>query len=175
MHMNPLNLFGTRKRAILHHFSNETTIIEKVTPSVIKNLEKRYKEHGQAHYNSYDDFYIKPSNLLLFGKIDLNDSKDIRIINKSENKIWDALSGCHFVYSDLDYNTGIVPFDYDRHSYIGYSTLNLINWLKYNLLLLGFPENVVIYKIDKDFVRKSCPEFLTEGFVRKSCSESLTK
>lgn len=160
--MNPLRLFGTRKRAILHHFNSEITVMEKITPSTVKELEERYKVHGQAHYNSYKDFYIKPSNLLLFGKIDLNDKKDVAIINKTENKIWDYLTGCHFVYRDLDYNTGQVPFDYNRHSYVGHSTLNLINWLKFNLLLLGFPENVVIYKIDKDFVRKNCPNFLTQ-------------
>ena len=161
MHMNPLNLCGTRKRTTLHRFSDNLVIMEKITPQVAKKLQEEYKKRGQATFNSYNDFYIQPSNLLLFGKIDITDKNDIKVIKKSENKIWDALTGCHFVYSDLNYNTGLVHYNYDRHSYEGYSTFNLITWIKYNLLLLGNPENVVIYKIPRDYFINNCPKILT--------------
>lgn len=159
--MESLRLIGTRKRTILHRFSDSLIIMERITDKTTKALEEESKKRGQATFTSYGDFYIQPSNLLLFGKIDINDKSDIKVIKKSENKIWDALTGCHFVYSNLNYETGIVPYDYDRKAYVGYTTFNLINWIKYNLLLLGNPQNVVIYKIPRDYFLENCPKILT--------------
>lgn len=150
--MKALNIFGMRKRIVLDHSKNSYTFMQAISEKELDSIKKEKQFKGQAGFKLGDRF-ISPDDVILFGDIDLTKQSDINVLKKSEKKIWDCYNN-HWYYTKVDYKNGIVPFDENRGSYLQSQTFNLITWIKYNLVWLGNPKNIIVFKLPEAFAKK---------------------
>lgn len=156
--MNPLKIFGIRKRIVLNHSSDYSTIIEAITDEQYKKLKEEKQAKGQCSFK-VDNVFIPPSDVIVYGDLNLTKRGDREILNKMENKIWDKYNN-HWYYTRMDYNTGIVHPNESRKSYLMSQTFDLIKWVKYLLVWLGNPTNIIIYKLSTKYIKENSPKIL---------------
>ncbi len=141
------NLLGIKKQSILYRSNVKNknkyvVIMEGITEKQEYDIERFAKYYGQIMYKRNNNETIYAKDILLYGKIDLNDENDIRyierfnLINEDNNQNW--------IYTNLDFNTGIVTTI--NNKLIGIGICDCIEWLEYNYILIGRPERVIIYK-----------------------------
>ena len=139
--MKTLNLLGIRQRTILCHFNNiakDIAVLIPITDEQVKEIEENEKI-------IINDKLITRENIYCYGDIDLTNEEDVEFIKKF-NLINDDYSS-NVVYSNFNYEKGNV--EYDGPVPKQYSTNNIIDWFKFNYMLIGKPKNVLIYKCRK--------------------------
>lgn len=115
--------------------------MEGITEKQENDIERAVKYYGQILYKRIDGVIVKAKDIILYGEINLDNEEDIRYIERfnlmnDESQNW--------IYTNLDYDTGIVE-TIDR-KLIGISTIDPVEWFEYNYLLIGKPERIIIYK-----------------------------
>lgn len=136
--LESVNILGIRKRTIVNRSKGEFWIMNGISKSEEAQIDKN-KSIVIDNVKLYED------NILLYGIINLNSDEDINYINK----------------------IGILPDDYptnQMHSHVDFTTgqveliggsvqykmcINPIEWFKYHWLLLGKPNRIILYKINK--------------------------
>lgn len=157
--MKILKLLGTRKRTVLGRSDTQVVVMESLTNEEVKEMEKQQKDKGTASYKNGKNI-IPSYDVFLFGKINFTDKRDIKLIKRFEGRIWDIMSPEHFIKSNFNYNKGIVYSD-NKNEFKGYTCTNIIDWIKYNHVIIGKPENIIIYKYPRAKFITSCPSFYT--------------
>lgn len=150
--MKEINIRGILGRAILHHFNNKVVVMEPITEKDVKAIDTSAEYSKNIAYKLKNGKLLTQDNIILYGHIDLKNNKDRKLLEKHENKIWDWTEWNHIAYSDVNYNTGIVKRNENKNGFLWYSMVDLIKWIKYNLLLINNPENIIIYKIPKSYL-----------------------
>lgn len=147
--MKKINIRGICDKAILHRFNSYLVVMESISDSVVKKIEDELQHSKNLSFKTKDGKLITQGEIFLYGHIDVEDDKDKELLKSFENKIWDWTEWNHMVYSGVDYKTGNVYKDEARQVFLRYSTVDIVNWIKYNLLMMNNPKNVIIYKIAK--------------------------
>lgn len=155
--MNILNIFGIRKRVILNHFENGYVIMEAITDEQHKKLKDEKKVKGQCSFKS-DNHYIAPADIIVYGDINLKNPNDCYLLNKMKNKLLSDYP--HLIHTNVNYKTGDIYPCEERQSYLMTDTFNVIKWIKYNLLYLGNPKNIIVYKVPMKYVIEHCPAYV---------------
>lgn len=156
--MNPLKIFGIRKRIVLDHSNSYSTVIEGITDEQYEKLKNEKKSKGQCSFK-VNKAFIPPSDVIVYGDLDLTKRSDREILNKMQNKIWDKYNN-HWYYTHMEYDTGIVHPNESRKSYLMSQTFDLITWIKYLLVWLGNPKNIIIYKLNTKHIIDNSPNIL---------------
>lgn len=136
--MKILKLNGIRKRAILCR-SND---VIKTVIVMIPITEEQEKEIDDNGYINVDGLKINASNIYCYGNIDINNNEDLKSIEKFD--LIGKGDDDNYIYSNYNYEKGIV--EYDSNVPKTYPINNTIEWFKYNYLLIGKPERILIYK-----------------------------
>lgn len=155
--MKILNIFGIRKRVILNHFENGYVIMEAITDEQHKKLKDEKNAKGQCSFKS-DDCYIAPADIIVYGDVNLKNPNDCSILKKMKSKLLSDYP--HFIHTQIDYKTGDIYPCEERQSYLMTETFDVIKWIKYNLLYLGNPENIIVYKVPIRYVKEHCPAYV---------------
>lgn len=155
--MKVLNLLGIRKRTILGRSDTQVVVMEALTDEQVKVMEEEQKDKGTASYKSGKDT-IPSYDVLLFGKIDFNNKSDVKLIKRFEGRIWDIMSPEHFIETNFDYKKGKVYSD-NKNEFKGYTCTNIVDWLKYNHVMINKPSNIIIYKYPRGKFMLRCPYF----------------
>lgn len=147
--MKKINIRGICTKAILHHFSNYLVVMEPISESTVKKIEDELENSKNLTFRTKDGKLITQGEIFLYGHIDVESEKDKKLLESFENKIWDWTQWNHIAYSDVNYKTGDVIRNEVKDGFLVYSMVDIIKWIKYNLLLINNPKNIIIYKIPK--------------------------
>ena len=109
-------------------------------------------------------FFIKECEKLNvpYEIIDVESEKDKKLLESFENKIWDWTQWNHIAYSNVNYKTGDVIRDEAKDTFLVYSMVDIVKWIKYNLLLINNPKNIIIYRFPRGRFSLNCPKFYKE-------------
>lgn len=154
--MNTITLLGTKKRVIVNRFEDEMVVMEGIDDKTNLKMEQEQRKNGKASFKSFN-YDVPTYDVLLFGKVNFNDKKDIKLLKKFESRLWDPADIAHFIYSNMDYNTGTV-YKGENDVFKGYQTMNVIDWLKYCHVIIGKPKNICIYRYPRGKFQFNCPE-----------------
>ena len=147
--MKKINIRGICAKAILHHFNNYLVVMEPISESTVKKIEDELENSKNLTFRTKDGKLITQGEIFLYGHIDVESEKDKKLLESFENKIWDWTEWNHIAYSNVDYKTGDVIRNEAKDGFLVYSMVDIIKWIKYNLLLINNPKNIIIYKIPK--------------------------
>lgn len=151
-------LLGIKKRTIVSRFDTQVVVMEGISKEENDIMDKEQRTKGAATFKALK-VPIPSYNVLLYGKIDFDDKADIKFFKQFENKIYNKSEINHFVYSNLDYNRGIVKYDELRRAFVGHNCPDLIIWLKQCHVELGKPKYICVYRFSRDAFQKTCPKF----------------
>ena len=147
--MKKINIRGICAKAILHHFSNYLVVMEAISESTVKKIEDELENSKNLTFRTIDGKLITQGEIFLYGHIDVESEKDKKLLESFENKIWDWTQWNHIAYSNVNYKTGDVIKNEVKDAFLVYSMVDIVKWIKYNLLLINNPKNIIIYKIPK--------------------------
>lgn len=136
-----VNLLGIRKKVIL----SRTKYMGNISCVVMRGITKEQEENIDKNKAiSFGNTVIGENEIYCYGQLDINNKEDVKYL-KQFNLI--DLDAENFVHSNYDYDKGTVEINTDRISV--YPTWNIVNWFKYNHLLIGKPKRIIIYKCKK--------------------------
>jgi len=147
--MKKINIRGIYDKAVLHHFNNSLVIMEAIDEDTVRKIEDEGSNSKNITFKTKNGRYITQAEIFLYGKIDIEDEKDRKLLESFENKIWDYTEWNHIAYSNVNYKTGDVYENESKKTFLKYSMCDIVKWIKYNLLLINNPKNIIIYKIPK--------------------------
>lgn len=157
--MKPYTILGLRNRTLLDHFRNTCVFMESITGDESSDLSANCKRYGKTGFHLKDkNIDIPSTDVILFGDININNKEDIKLLKQFEDKLWvlDYFQP-HLRYLDVNFKNGeLTPyFNGLEKGYKSKEVYDIIEWVKYNLLLLGYPKNIVIYKVKTNDIRRS--------------------
>ena len=148
--MRILNVFGIRKRVILNRFENAYVIMEGINDEQYKKLKDEKMLKVNVHLNLM---------IVIYGDVNLKNPNDCSLLKKMKNKLLG--DSPHFIHTQIDYKTGDIYPCEERESYLMTETFDVIKWIRYNLLYLGNPENIIVYKVPMRYVKDHCPAYVS--------------
>ena len=149
--MKKINIRGICAKAILHHFNNYLVVMEAISESTVKKIEDELENSKNLTFRTKDGYLITQAEIFLYGHIDVENEKDKKLLESFENRIWDYTQWNHIAYTGVNYKTGDVIRDEKRDAFLRYSMCDIVKWIKYNLLLINNPKNIIIYKLPKRY------------------------
>lgn len=153
MYQKSMNIMGIRRRIVLNHSDKRGKIILQVlTDKEEEQIDKSIIKYGELTYLLDNKIKIRAKDIYLYGDINLNNQEDVKLLEKFNKIICDEYAASNFIYSNVDYNKGIVYSD-ERGVYLGYNCMNWNKWFNFNYLLLGKPKKIIIYNISKNLIK----------------------
>lgn len=142
--INLLGIFNMTRLCLTESIKNKKIVImEAITEEEEQRIDKSKDYYGSIKYNK-NNLVIDSKDIYLYGEVNLNDENDINFIKR----FYLINPETSFIYSNFDYDRGV------------YTTVNLkprwcttfdpIKWFKYNYCLIGKPNRIIIYRIDKN-------------------------
>ena len=154
MFVKKMNMMGRYRRRILNRSKDGIVVLQELTEKEENQIDNSVIKYGHLTYLLDNKYKINAKHIYLYGDIDLNNKEDLLLLNKFSSIICDEYSPSNFIYSNLDYNTGIVSAEPERNQYIGYTCMNYKKWFEYNYLLIGKPKKIIIYSIPDAIIKK---------------------
>lgn len=136
-----VNLLGIRKKAILCRIK---TMGDYSYTIMIGITEAQEKELDELNSITIDNKLISKDNIYCYGEIDINNEQDVQYLKKFNIINLDAENPIH---SNYNYEEGNVLIE--GRVVITRPTWDVIEWFKYNYMLIGKPKRVLIYKCKK--------------------------
>ena len=136
-----LNLLGIRKKAILCRIKALGNFNYTVMRSITEAQEKELDDTEQL---TIDGNIITKDNIYCYGQFDINNDEDINYVKKFNIINFDESNP---VYSGYNFVDGSVTIEGNIAK--TYSCYNTVEWFKYNYLLIGKPNRIIIYKCAK--------------------------
>lgn len=137
-----IKLLGIRQKAIL---SRIKVMGNNVFTVMLPLTEEQEKVLDRDERIEIDNKIITKDNIYCYGEIDVNNPEDIAYIKKF-NII--NLDSSNSVYSNYDYDTGEVIVEGNVAK--THDCYDVVKWFKYNYLLIGKPNRILIYKCKKE-------------------------
>lgn len=153
MYQKSMNIMGIRQRIILNHSDKHGKIVLQVlTDKEEEQIDNSIIKYGELTYLLDNKIKIRAKDIYLYGDINLTNQEDVKLLEKFNKIICDEYAANNFIYSNVDYKTGIVYSD-ERGVYLGYACMNWNKWFNFNYLLLGKPKKIIIYSISKNLIK----------------------
>ncbi len=137
-----MNLFGIREKAILSRTKNLGNYIYVVMKSITKEDEKTLDNEEELNINGN---IITKDDIYCYGEFNVTNSEDINYVKKF-NII--NLDNNNQVHSNFDFETGEVIIEGNIAKM--YDCYDVVKWFKYNYLLIGKPNRIIIYKCKQE-------------------------
>ena len=139
-----INLLGIRTKAILSRTKVGGNNIYTVMRPITKEQEKELDDKERLEI---DGFVISKDNIYCYGEFNVNNDEDLNYIKKFNIINLDEENS---IYSNLDFETGEVTIEGNLAKV--YCCYDPIKWFKYQYLLIGKPNRIIIYKCPKHFL-----------------------
>ena len=136
-----VNLLGIRTKAMLCRTKTMGELVYTVMREITGAQEKEIDELKSV---TIDNKIISKDNIYCYGEIDINNEEDIKYLQKFNIINLDAENSIH---SGYDYEKGNVVIE--GKIAMMRPTWDVIEWFKYNYMLIGKPKRVIIYKCKK--------------------------
>jgi len=145
--MKTRKIFGTKKKVILNHSNTDILFMESISEEEERVIDESLENYVSPKFAVEKDLILLPSNIYLYGKLDLEDENDIRLIETKDIISLDAMEAA-IIDSNFNYEKGIVESN-ENNEFLVHNTWDVLNWFKYNHCLLGKPERIIIYKLKR--------------------------
>ena len=136
-----INLLGIRKKAILCRIKTLGNFIYTVMRPITEEQEKELDDMEKI---TIDGITIDKDNIYCYGQFDVNNEEDLNYIKKF-NII--NLEADNAVHSNINYEDGTVAIEGNIAK--TYSCYDVVKWFKYQYLLIGKPNRIIVYKCHK--------------------------
>lgn len=137
-----VNLLGIRKKAILCRIKTMGNFVYTVIRPITEEEEKVLDSDEKI---VIDGNTITKDNIYCYGEFDVTNEEDIKYIKKFNIINLDEVNSVH---SDFDFDTGKVKIEGTVAK--TYSCYDVVKWFKYNYVLIGKPNRILIYKCKKE-------------------------
>lgn len=137
-----MNLFGIRERTILSRTKNLGNYIYVVMKSITKEDEKALDDTEELNINGN---IVTKDDIYCYGEFDITNPEDINYVKKFNIINLDSNNQIH---SNFDFETGEVIIEGNIAKM--HDCYDVIKWFKYNYLLIGKPNRIIIYKCRKE-------------------------
>lgn len=151
--MKTMNILGSRSYTILYRTETSSISKYRVMLPITEKQEEELDKKKMLTLNA--DFTINGDKVLTYGEHEV-DKKEGRNYLRSINIC--SLGSENFVYTNIDYKTGQVYSD-DNGKFLQFPTWDNIVWFMYNLCLLGNPQRIVIFDVNKEELKNLYNEF----------------
>ena len=136
-----LNLLGIRKKAILCRTKVGGNPIYTVMRPITEQQKKELDDNERL---VIDNITISKDNIYCYGEFNVNNDEDLNYIKKFNIINLDEENSVH---SNLDFETGEVTLEGNIAKV--YCCYDAIKWFKYQYLLIGKPNRIIVYKCPK--------------------------
>ena len=145
------SLLGLRKRRVLalseSKIYKESIIMEPITEKEELRIDRSVKYFESMRHELKNGYIVEGKDIYCYGEIDFNKDEDLELI-KRLNLVYEG--GNNWVETSFDYESGTIT-SIDGISK-GSVTYDPVLWAKYNHVLIGKPQRIIIYKIRNCFI-----------------------
>ena len=151
--MRKINIMGIRSKAIMNRTDIHYLVMQAITEEEENMIDNSVDEEGSIKFLLEGKHVIPGRDIFLYGKVDVTNPDDVDVINKAKI-ITEEINQAANIPSNLDYETGdIYAAEDDRFK--NHDTWNKLDWFKFNHVLIGKPERIIIYRIAKKYVPRN--------------------
>ena len=150
--MQKINIMGIRSSVILNKYKADWLIMEEITEEQEEEIDVR-GDMDEIYYITKNNVKISAKDIFLYGEINLDNHVDLELLRKA-NIITQEVNNAANIPSNFDYETGDVYAD-KNDIFRVHDTWNKLDWFKFNHCLLGKPNRVIIYRINKVYVQRN--------------------
>ena len=154
--MRKINIMGIRSSVILNKYNNNVLVMEALS----EQDEFQIDQSAELNYEMYFMKQVKggliripAKDIFLYGEIDIDNKDDLNLLKKADI-ITQEVNYAASIPSNFNYETGDVYSDSENIIRV-YDTWNKIDWFKFNYCLIGKPNRIIIYRINKAYVPKN--------------------
>lgn len=151
--MQKINIMGIRSKAILNRTSNSYLVMQSITEEEELAIDNAMDSDDIVRFVLEEKYIIPTRDIFLYGQVDITKDSDCSIV-KNAKIITEEINNAANIPSNFDYETGDVYSD-ENGIFKCHDTWNKLDWFKFNHLLIGKPERIIIYKIDKKYVPRN--------------------
>ena len=144
---------GIRSKAILNKTSNSYLVMQKITEEEEIAIDNAMDSDDTIRFVLEEKYIIPIRDIFLYGHVDITNKEDIQVI-KNSKIITEEINGAANIPSKFSYKYGDVYSDREG-IFRCHDTWDKLKWFKFNHLLIGKPERIIIYKIDKKYVPRN--------------------
>ena len=151
--MQKINIMGIRSSVILNRTGSDYLIMEELTKAEEDKMDAAAEFDQEVVYVKDGKIRIPSRDIFLYGQININDKNDIELI-KNTQLCTSEVNMASNIPSRFDYETGYV---YSEHNGIFkcHDTWNNLDWFKFNYCLIGKPDRIIIYRVNKTYVKRN--------------------
>lgn len=146
------NITGIRSSVILNRFKSNYLVMESITKEQEEAIDLSGEIEEEMYFIKDNKYKIPARDIFLYGQINIESKEDLMLIQKSDI-ITQELNQAAYIPSNFNYETGEV-YSNKEGIYKTHDTWNKIDWFKFNHCLIGKPERIIIYRINKIYVPK---------------------
>jgi len=122
--------------------TNSFVYIEAITEEQENKIDKSHLYYGETCFIKDNNVAIKAKNIYFYGTIDFTEEEcdfieKLNLINDDHNVI----------YSTFNFDTSTI--NTENQILKRYDTWDALLWFMYNYCLIGKPERVIVYKVNK--------------------------
>ena len=147
------NIMGIRSSVILNRFKSNYLVMEAITKEQEEEIDLSGELYDEMFFIKDNKYRIPARDIFLYGEINIDNKEDLMLINKSDI-ITQEVNMAANIPSNFDYNTAYV-YSNNEDIFKTHDTWNKIDWFKFNHCLIGKPERIIIYRINKAYVPKN--------------------
>lgn len=151
--MRKINIMGIRSSVILNKFDHNLLIMEPISKEQEELIDCNEELHGQTQFITKNNIRIPSKDIFLYGEININNRDDLDLL-KNSDIITKEVNMAANIPSNFNYENGDVYSDSDNIIKT-HDTWNKIDWFKFNHCLIGKPERIIIYRINKTYVKRN--------------------
>ena len=144
------NLFNTQKQTLLSRSEKQDygVFMEVITEDIENKLDKMMNTHGSFIFSNKHGKKIPSSSVYLYGSIDLNNTKDIKYLERYKRAILNPYDISNWYYTSFNYETGEITYNENKQAFIGTNFVyDFLAWFKYHYCIIGKPSHIIIYKV----------------------------
>ena len=150
--MQKINIMGIRSSVILNKYKADWLIMEEITEEQENEIDVR-GDMDEIYYITKNNIKISAKDIFLYGEINLDNHVDLELLRKADI-ITQEVNNAANIPSNFDYDEGDVYAD-KNDIFRVHDTWDKLDWFKFNHCLLGKPNRVIIYRINKVYVQRN--------------------
>lgn len=151
--MQKINIMGIRSNVVLNRFDHNLLIMEPISKEQEETIDCSEELHGETQFITKNNIRIPSRDIFLYGEININNRDDLDLLRNSDI-ITQEVNMAANIPSNFDYENGDVYSD-SNNIIKTHDTWNKIDWFKFNHCLIGKPERIIIYRINKMHVKRN--------------------
>ena len=151
--MQKINIMGIRSKVILNKTFSDYLVMQSINEEEENAINNAMDSEDVIKFVLEGKYVIPIRDIFLYGHVDITNKEDIQII-KNSKIITEEINNAANIPSKFSYKSGNVYSDKEG-IFKCHDTWDKIKWFKFNHLLLGKPERIIIYKINKNYVPRN--------------------